>query len=153
MTEPNYEWIEVEFPEVPNHTGLRVFENGGSRILHMACNGCGGASGPCGYHKSISVDGLIRKFAKHHQFCSLKRDGLRNRPGDQVLPTKNDQPYVHDLVSADILARGELGARRYGTRLQPFNGRNALQDAYEEALDLCCYLRQKMLEEMGGEGK
>jgi hypothetical protein len=30
--------------------------------------------------------------------------------------------------------------------LQAFNGRDALRDAYEEALDLACYLRQAIAE-------
>lgn len=37
--------------------------------------------------------------------------------------------------------------RKYGTYLQAFNGRNSLRDAYDEALDLCMYLRQKIEEE------
>lgn len=40
-----------------------------------------------------------------------------------------------------------MGEQKYGTRLQTFNGRNALIDAYQEALDLVMYLRQKFLEE------
>ncbi len=41
-----------------------------------------------------------------------------------------------------------LGKQRYGTALYANNGRSALRDAYEEALDLACYLRQA-LEEAG----
>jgi len=57
-----------------------------------------------------------------------------------------DQPFVVDLVKADLDRRAEHGAVIYGTRLQPHNGRDALQDAYEEALDLACYLKQEILE-------
>ena len=46
------------------------------------------------------------------------------------------------LVLADMEARRTEGIRRYGTPLQPHNGRDALVDAYQEALDLACYLRQ-----------
>ena len=66
--------------------------------------------------------------------------------GEQPLPRKNGCPAVWDLVVADMVARDELGAKRYGTRLQPFNGRDALRDAYEESLDLCVYLRQVIYE-------
>jgi len=38
-------------------------------------------------------------------------------------------------------ARDRLGRQRYGVPLQANNGRDALQDAYEEALDLAVYLR------------
>ncbi len=49
---------------------------------------------------------------------------------------------VRPLLIADMGARHELGIERYGTPLQPFNGRDALIDAYQEALDLCAYMKQ-----------
>lgn len=69
---------------------------------------------------------------------------------EQPLPEKNDQPHIHDLVMADIYARKAVGIKRYGTPLQPLNGRDALKDAYEEVLDLACYLRQLMEEREAG---
>lgn len=42
--------------------------------------------------------------------------------------------------------RDQMGRKKYGTPLQPNNGRDALQDAYEEALDLAVYLRQAIYE-------
>ena len=71
---------------------------------------------------------------------------MKVRRGDQVLPTKNDLPFVQDAVIADIEARKQVGIERYGTPLQPFNGRDALQDAYEEAIDLAMYLKQLIIE-------
>lgn len=71
---------------------------------------------------------------------------LRQRPEDQPLPVPNDRPQVADLVIADIESRRQLGVRRYGTPLQPHNGRDALRDAYEEALDLAHYLCQAIWE-------
>lgn len=65
---------------------------------------------------------------------------------EQPMPTKNDGPCIQDLVIADIEKRKAIGLQRYGTLLQPFNGRDALRDAYEEALDLCQYLRQALEE-------
>lgn len=64
-------------------------------------------------------------------------------------PVPNMWPAIWDLVLKDMLRRDELGARRYGTRLQPHNGRDALKDAYEEALDLAAYLRQALYERDG----
>jgi hypothetical protein len=74
---------------------------------------------------------------------------MKERPGDQRLPAKNDQPFVQDAVIADIAARKQVGIERYGTPLQPFNGRDALRDAYEEAIDLTMYLKQAILERDG----
>lgn len=58
------------------------------------------------------------------------------------MPVPNDGPSMHDLVCADMQQRKQFGLNRYGTLLQAHNGRDALQDAYEEALDLAVYLRQ-----------
>jgi len=53
---------------------------------------------------------------------------------------------VLDLVLSDLQARAELGREKYGMYLQTFNGRDTLMDAYQEALDLCMYLRQAIAE-------
>lgn len=71
---------------------------------------------------------------------------MKTREGDQPLPTKNESPFIQDLVVKDIELRKEIGIQRYGTALQPFNGRDALQDAYEEAIDLAMYLKQCIIE-------
>ncbi|MFC9514604.1 hypothetical protein ACFTSD_02630 [Nocardiaceae bacterium NPDC056970] len=53
---------------------------------------------------------------------------------------------MHALVKADLDARAAVGLAEYGTPLLANNGRDALQDAYEEALDLACYLKQAIVE-------
>lgn len=69
------------------------------------------------------------------------------REGDsQPLPVVNEHPDIQSAVIADIEARRELGIRRYGTALQPHNGRSMLLDAYEEALDLAIYLKGELVE-------
>lgn len=45
-------------------------------------------------------------------------------------------------VLADMMARDQLGRQRYGVPLTVWNGRDALADAYQEALDLVVYLEQ-----------
>ena len=54
---------------------------------------------------------------------------------------------VQALVRADLEERERIGVERYGTPLRIFNGRDALVDAYQEALDLVCYLRQHLAEQ------
>lgn len=68
---------------------------------------------------------------------------------DQALPVANNHPSIQDLVMADMVARKALGISRYGTALQPHNGRDALRDLYEELLDGCNYIRQLMYERDG----
>ena len=46
----------------------------------------------------------------------------------------------------DMKERNRVGTLRYGTPLQVHNGRDALVDAYQEALDLVVYLRQEIEE-------
>lgn len=70
----------------------------------------------------------------------------RDPDRDQALPVPNDTEAIHDLVAADLAERKSFGTRKYGTPLQAHNGRDALLDAYEEALDLCVYLKQAMVE-------
>ena len=53
---------------------------------------------------------------------------------------------VVDLVWIDLQHRIATGTRTYGEPLHIFNGRDALWDAYEEALDLALYLRQAIAE-------
>lgn len=53
---------------------------------------------------------------------------------------------IAPLVLADVAARVEMGKRKYGTRLQAHNERDALMDAYQEAIDLVMYLRQAIAE-------
>ncbi len=52
------------------------------------------------------------------------------------------------LVLKDMEERRLHGITKYGLPVQPFNGRDPLIDAYQEALDLCVYLRQA-IEERG----
>lgn len=61
-------------------------------------------------------------------------------------PVANDRPHIADLVIADIQERKEQGIAKYGTPLQPFNGRRPLTDAYQEVLDLGQYIRQAIEE-------
>lgn len=65
---------------------------------------------------------------------------------DQPPPVESDGPAVWPLVIGDMHARDRIGRARYGTPLRAFNGRDALVDAYQEALDLAVYLRQAIAE-------
>ena len=64
-------------------------------------------------------------------------------------PVPNQRPAVWDLVQKDMAERDQTGRAKYGTPLQPHNGRDALVDAYQESLDLAVYLRQAIYERDG----
>ncbi len=65
------------------------------------------------------------------------------------------QPGQQDVTSEvikDLQERSATGEKKYGTRLQTFNGRKALVDLYQELLDACQYIKQELLEREHGEG-
>lgn len=66
---------------------------------------------------------------------------LRLRPGDQPLPVTDDPaaPGAHDAVIALLSARKQVGLSRYGTTLQPHNGRRTARDLVEELADGIVY--------------
>lgn len=70
---------------------------------------------------------------------------------EQPAPKRNDTTPIVRMVKADLDERMAKGIETYGMPLRAWNGRDALQDAYEEALDLACYLRQA-IEERNGDG-
>lgn len=64
----------------------------------------------------------------------------------QQLPTPNEHRDIQSRVIEDLRRRRQVGIERYGTPLQPHNGRDVLQDLYEELLDAACYVKQAMVE-------
>jgi hypothetical protein len=86
---------------------------------------------------------------------------------EQPDPVQNEKPAVWELVQEDfkrnyssdpvtnavlddMKARDDWGRTKYKTPLQPFNGRDALIDFYQELLDGAVYSRQYLFER-GGE--
>lgn len=91
--------------------------------------------------------------------------GLR-MPDAEPHPVPNDGPSAHDLailhistgydddphierLTEIIKERKEFGLKKYGTLLQAYNGRNALKDALDEAVDLIVYSMQARMEMAG----
>jgi hypothetical protein len=70
--------------------------------------------------------------------------GALNQPESKPVP--NGSRAIWDLVIEDMRDRDHTGRAKYGVPLQAGNGRDALVDAYQEALDLCVYLRQAIEE-------
>jgi len=63
------------------------------------------------------------------------------------------QTDVSPLLIKDIEARNAHGLKKYGTRLQTHNGRDALVDLYEELVDATQYARQVIEEDLYGKLK
>ena len=62
-------------------------------------------------------------------------------------PSPVDGTPIWELVVRDMQEHDKMGEKKYGHRLRAGNGRDALVDAYQEALDLAVYLRQKIEED------
>jgi hypothetical protein len=69
-----------------------------------------------------------------------------NRAAQHEPPPTPGSVIILDLVLKDLQDRANVGKEKYGTYLMAHNGRDALMDAYQEALDLCMYLRQLLYE-------
>lgn len=99
-------------------------------------------NGPCKLHKEmLSMSDNLDRF--ENELATFSAVNV------EPTPVLNQLPHVADLVIADINARKDFGMKKYGTALQPHNGRDALTDAYQEALDLCKYIRQAIYERDG----
>lgn len=92
-------------------------------------------------------------FCQHCLFSTEdEHEHRRHTAGHFKLPTEPEPPPtgegtpITELVIEDLRRRNEAGTAKYGTPLRANNGRDPLVDAYQEALDLCQYLRQAIEE-------
>ena len=76
---------------------------------------------------------------------SEKPNSCKDATNKQEVKIQKNKPVVAQVM-IDLTERMEIGIKTYGEALRANNGRDALQDAYEEALDLACYLKQAMIE-------
>lgn len=82
----------------------------------------------------LALDGFEAVTAPDHGAAVREPAPVGN--GEEVWP----------VVMQDLRDRVVMGRTKYGTTLRTHNGRNALWDAYQEALDLVLYLRQSLME-------
>lgn len=65
---------------------------------------------------------------------------------NQDRPVTNDREYCQDTLlpvfQQAVTDSKTRGVAEYGTALQPFNGRDAVRDTFEEWVDLGMYLEQ-----------
>ncbi|MEH1786913.1 MAG: hypothetical protein V7L23_15375 [Nostoc sp.] len=70
---------------------------------------------------------------------------MQQQPNPQL---NNSQPIIFH-VKEDLDARYRQGLIVYGKPLQQNNGRDMLQDLYEEILDAAMYVKGEILERAG----
>jgi hypothetical protein len=94
---------------------------------------------------NCELNGHIFGYGGRCVFCGAEKP----RSAEQPAPRPNEHPAMRPLLIAEMEQRDRIGLERYGTRLQPHNGRDFLRDALDEALDLAVYLRGLMYERDG----
>ena len=60
--------------------------------------------------------------------------------------SSSEESTVFTEMISDLVKRERQGWRSYKRPMRPFNGRDALQESYEESLDLAAYLKQLLME-------
>lgn len=60
-------------------------------------------------------------------------------------PTGNGEIVLFEVMQ-DLIDRAQAGKKKYGTYLRTHNGRNALNDAYQEHLDALMYIKQELMQ-------
>lgn len=95
---------------------------------------------------------LCHSFEHHigedEWFCTVHKKVDSPATAVQPAPSGSGDPIL-GMVLADLTNRALEGKAKYGEPLKARNGRNALWDAYQEALDMCMYLRQAIEEQEG----
>lgn len=68
-----------------------------------------------------------------------------NKPEPKPVPTEERPTW--ELVIEDMRERDRAGRAKYGTPLQPNNGRNSLVDLYQELLDATVYVKNEIIKQ------
>jgi hypothetical protein len=117
--------------------------------MTFICGRCGGESIPGMFCRCFSTE----EIGNIHQMLDLEHTAAKKAREaavvQQATPLHNMAPASWDLVMADISKRDKFGLAKYGTRLQPHNGRDALIDVYQELLDAVVYMRSVIYERDG----
>ena len=100
------------------------------------------------------IDNALIKFKP---FVSVEDNQGNNGPIKSIEAALAEMPKpqgkgnpILGMVLSDLTNRAFEGVKKYGEPLKADNGRDALVDAYQEALDLCMYLRQAIEERNNG---
>jgi len=83
----------------------------------------------------------LNPMQKIGEFLAAGRTKGSTAVSAQPAPVDQGRASAHDLVAADLAERKAFGLAKYGQTLQAHNGRDTLQDLYEELLDATCYMR------------
>jgi hypothetical protein len=105
------------------------------------------------HDRRMTAENELERRRRAAEGTPVKRVEQPSRAGrrrDQPLPTITEGGVcVQDEVMAYIDRRKTIGIERYGTVLQPNNGRDGLRDLFEELVDATQYAAQLLIERDG----
>lgn len=129
---------ETEGAEMPCDNEWRPLRDTSSNMTITVINKTGSdidvKIGGSSFESFVSVEDAHECKAEH---AATSRQSAPKGSGNPIL----------GMVLADLTNRALEGKAKYGEPLKAHNGRNALWDAYQEALDLAMYLRQLIQEQ------
>ena len=96
-------------------------------------------------YPQLMAIGKLKRLELERSAPKIAPDLTPDLVNNQEVKMQKNKPVVAQVM-IDLTERMEIGIKTYGEALRVNNGRDALQDAYEEALDLACYLKQAMIE-------
>lgn len=121
--------------ETPSVSFKFLCEDWSTRIITIEeYQAAGGVIANDGFEPFVSVEDAQECKAEH---AATSKQSPPKGSGNPIL----------GMVLADLTNRALEGKEKYGEPLKAHNGRNALWDAYQEALDLAMYLRQLIQEQ------
>lgn len=106
------------------------------------CTRAAGHDGPCAAHPQKKC----LNPQSHRAECECGILQSMSLVTDQPPPKDSGGVDCWLLVLEDMEKRRQDGKAKYGQPVMPFNGRDALVDAYQECLDMAVYLRQAIEE-------
>lgn len=96
-------------------------------------------------YSNVSINSNVLNNSNYTNYANKQQRNPQNN-SDNSDHCSKFEGSLWDLVIKDMKERDNFGISKYKTSLKPHNGRDALLDAYQEALDLCVYLRQALYE-------
>lgn len=114
-------------------------------LLFIGSSGCSELTKRKLTYPQIMAIGELKRLEIERSAPKTAPDLTPDLVNNQEARMQKNKPVVAQVM-IDLTERMEIGIKTYGEALRANNGRDALQDAYEEALDLACYLKQAMIE-------
>jgi hypothetical protein len=95
-----------------------------------------------------TIDFAVGLLSRDIGRSSHLKDSVFNLLLRAAATSEGEQVYTTlEKIRRDLIARSEMGIKKYGVALGPFNGRDSKMDAYQELLDAYLYYCNAMYEE------